>query len=145
MMITLERFAYLYEGTFGHFTINDEDFYTVECPWANNEKFVSCLPESIYDLEPHESKKYGSVYALVNNELGITHYKEANSTRYACLMHVANWPKDVKGCIGIGKSIDIIDNKMQILDSRAALNIAAHLIEDLVITRIEITHAEAKL
>jgi len=145
MKITLQRFAYLDDGTFGRLSIEDKIFYTVECPWKNNQTFVSCIPEGQYELESHDSSKYGEVYALINSSLGVTHYKEPDSTRYACLIHAANWPKDVQGCIGPGMSFAIRNNKMQTISSRDALEKILNLIDELVITHINITHREAML
>ena len=144
MIITLERFAYLDTGTFGRLAVgHDQTFYTVEAPWKNNQPFISCIPEGLYELQPHDSRKYGEVYALVNPEMGVTHYKEQSSLRYACLLHVANWPKDVQGCIGPGMSYGIRNNEMQVISSRDALEKVLAFIDELVITHIDITHREA--
>ncbi len=145
MNILLERYAYLKEGTFGRLTINNKTYYTVECPWDNNKRFVSCLPEAIYELVPHSSTKYYNTFALINQEIGVTHYEEHGCSRYSCLIHAANWPRQVQGCIGTGISAVTINNRMQTLRSREALYEIIDLIEDQVITHIEITHAEAKL
>jgi len=82
--------------------IGDKTFYTVEKPWQNNAPEISCVPDGKYTLTPHNSLKYGNVLCLINEEKGITHFKEANSKRFACLIHVANYEKDVLGCIGLG-------------------------------------------
>lgn len=54
---------------------------------------------------------------MINDNLKITQYKQDDSKRYACLIHVANYPSDVKGCIGIGKHH--VDN--MVTNSRKAL------------------------
>lgn len=97
----LTRFISTDYGTFGKLIVGDKTFYTVEKPWQNNAKEISCVPNGEYTLEPHDSFKYGHVLCMVNDS-GVTHFKESNSKRFACLIHVANYEKDVLGCIGLG-------------------------------------------
>ncbi|CAH6961237.1 conserved hypothetical protein [Vibrio chagasii] len=124
-------------GTFGELTINGELFcYTVEKEWKNNEPFVSCVPAGDYDLVLHNSPKYGSSYALVNENLGVT--INGPSTRTHCLVHIANWPSEVTGCIGVGmamhptkwgvaSSAKAMVKLMQLLDGKPAkLKIVRH-------------------
>lgn len=116
----LRRFRSDKEGTFGTLELDGHVFFTVEKPWKNNEPFVSCVPEGEYSLIPHGP--YGNdeaVLCLVNNDIGVTHYKEPNSKRYACLIHTANYPKDVSGCIGLGDNYD--PNRNMVLNSRQSI------------------------
>ena len=90
-------------GTFGELTINGELFcYTVEKEWKNNEPFISCVPAGDYDLVLHDSPKYGKSYALVNENLGVTLH--GPSKRTYILIHIANFPWELEGCIGAGES-----------------------------------------
>ena len=98
----LTRFISTDYGTFGKLIVDDKTFYTVEKPWQNNAPEISCIPAGEYTLAPHNSLKYGNVLCMVNEEMGVTHFKEPNSKRFACLIHVANYEKDVLGCIGLG-------------------------------------------
>jgi hypothetical protein len=116
-MITLTRFKSTSDGTFGVMKVNGKKYYTVEQPWNNNEPFKSCVPSGEYTLSPHESGKYGDVLCMVNND-GVTHFKEANTKRYACLIHVANYAKDVEGCIGLGVGY----NTNMVTSSRKAIS-----------------------
>ena len=102
MNIILNRFRSTSEGTFGVLTVAGEKFYSVEKPWENNIPEISCVPSGEYSLIPHDSNKYGMVLCLVNKEKKVTHFKESDSKRYACLIHVANYERDVIGCIGLG-------------------------------------------
>jgi len=103
MIITLRRFTSTDYGTFGVLTFGDKKFYTVEKPWVNNTPEISCIPSGDYILEPHESHKYGNVLCMVNNEKKVTHFKNTDSKRFACLIHAANYERDVIGCIGLGE------------------------------------------
>lgn len=99
----LTRFISTDYGTFGKLIVKDKVFYTVEKPWKNNEPFNSCVPAGDYKLIPHgEYGKDGNVLCLVNEDMHITHHKESDSKRYACLIHTANYERDVVGCIGLG-------------------------------------------
>ena len=116
----LERIEKTNKGTFGILTVNDFlRFYTVERPWDNNNPFTSCVEPGVYSLVPHKSHKYGNVLALVNENLGVTHWQENHSKRYAILIHPANFPHDVQGCIGLGDSY--IADKNMVTNSRQAI------------------------
>jgi len=98
----LTRFTSTDYGTFGKLIVDGKTFYTVEKPWINNQPEISCIPSGEYTLDPHTSEKYGDVLCMVNNEIGVTHFDSPTSKRFACLIHVANYEKDVLGCIGLG-------------------------------------------
>lgn len=100
-------------GTFGTLELNDKVYFTVEKPWKNNTPFESCVPDGEYTLIPHgEYGKDGNVLALVGET--VSHYEDPDFERYACLIHTANYPKDVVGCIGLGEDynseLDMITN-----------------------------------
>lgn len=103
MNILLKRFISTDYGTFGVLTVGDKKYFTVEKPWENNTSDISCIPAGTYTLAPHESHKYGNVLCMVNDEMHITHFKNTDSKRFACLIHVANYERDVIGCIGLGE------------------------------------------
>ena len=76
----------------------DGEFYghTLELPWKDNEKRVSCIPKGVYEVKKRyteESKyKYEHLHILdVEN-------------RELILMHVGNYPKNSKGCILLGNT-----------------------------------------
>lgn len=119
-MIILERLIFDKRGTFGILTVDDFNrFYTVERPWVDNKQFISCIPKGYYNLVPHLSSKYGHVLALENDSLGVTHWEEdIPNNRYAILIHVANYPSDVQGCIGLGT--EMTDG--MVLNSREAVH-----------------------
>ena len=95
-------------GCFGSLFIDGLWYcYTVEQPWRQNRRFVSCVPCGEYDLVHFESNKYGNTVALRNPDLGVHLYKQQADPdeRYACLFHAANWSSDLQGCIAPGKDI----------------------------------------
>jgi hypothetical protein len=126
-------------GTVGHLKGKGFECWTIERPWVNNEPFKSCVQEGEYGLVPHKSEKYGRTYALVNRDLGVTHQQEPGSKRYACLLHTANYPEDVEGCIGPGERHIIHDNRLMVTSSRTVLGKLLEYIEKNNIRKILIT------
>jgi len=92
-------------GSFGKLEISghDEILATVEKPWRNNKRFISCLPAGKYRLVPFSSPKYGDVLCIVSDDGSVVMYESEGCDRYACLFHVANYARNVKGCVGIGQ------------------------------------------
>ena len=75
---------------------------TLELPYRDNERNVSCIPEGFYDVVPRQSPKYG-------NHLHVT----GVDGRSLILIHHGNYvgspnPKtglpDIRGCILVGKA-----------------------------------------
>lgn len=113
MNILLKRFISTDYGTFGVLTFDGKSYFTVEKPWVNNTSEVSCVPSGEYTLTPHgEYGKDGDVLCLINDEKHITHFENATSKRFACLIHTANYERDVIGCIGLGEKYtgDMVTN-----------------------------------
>jgi len=105
-------------GTFSKIQIGVRSFATVEQPWRDNKPFESCVPNGTYDLVPFSSKKFGEVFALVGDT--VSKYK-SEKARYACLIHQANWSRDVQGCIGIGQNITYINGLLAVNNSKFSL------------------------
>lgn len=109
-MITLERFAYTPEGTFGKLTINNWHCFTVERPWDDNKAFLSCIPEGQYVLKKTVTPKHGNTFVLISTLLDV-HEHEQETGRYAILIHTGNTMDDVVGCIAPGKSLGWVKSK----------------------------------
>lgn len=89
---------------------------TIEQEWREDpdrpggESNNSCVPAGKYRLIPHQrpDKDDGTpvhVVALVNENLGVYYLKgdrPVEGGRYLILCHIANWSKNVIGCIGPG-------------------------------------------
>lgn len=102
MIIHLTRYESTSNGTFGKLVVGDHTYDTIERPWLDNKKEVSCIPPGLYTLVSHKRPNGDNVYALVNEEKGITHYQEPNSKRYLILIHIGNYLDDIIGCIAPG-------------------------------------------
>jgi hypothetical protein len=82
-------------------------YFTLELPWKNNQRKISCIPEGTYKLEHRFSPKYGQHF-WVKDVPG----------RDMILIHAGNKPADLLGCIAVGITNPLPDF---IGNSRAAL------------------------
>lgn len=107
-------------------------FYTMEPPWKDNKRNVSCITPGVYLVLPHTSPKFGDcfkVYELDGSEV---------NGRSEILFHVGNYATNTDGCIcpGMGTSDINKDGLMDVVQSRVAMNNLARLIEDGMILQI---------
>lgn len=94
-------------GTFGTLALGEHELKTVEREDLNNLPDVSCIPFGEYHLLPHQSSSKnhslgGVCYAMVNEDYGVYQYPDPNAIRFACLIHVANFPEELAGCVAPG-------------------------------------------
>jgi hypothetical protein len=100
MNITLKRTQSDDTCTRGIIMLEDgTTIYSLELPWKNNEKDVSCVPSGVYQLIPYTSPKHDSTWYLENAELGVGGY---GVERSFCEIHSANWARQLEGCIALG-------------------------------------------
>ena len=95
--------AYFEEGTNGAL-FNSGKFlcHTIELPWHDNKRNISCIPEGVYEVEPRFSKRFKH-HLILKSVKG----------RSFILFHPANDAlKELQGCIapvtylsGVGKGI----------------------------------------
>lgn len=132
-MITIER-TYHKNCTTGlakaqsiHGTVT---FHTLELPWKNNERQVSCIPEGTYKVNPHTSPKFGKCFWL-----------QDVPNRSEILIHTGNFTREILGCILPGTAHRDIDGDgiTDVVSSRVAMNnllglLFKHLFFDIIIT-----------
>ena len=101
-MVVLQR-TYYSQGTHGVLLVNGEELcHTIELPWLNNQRRVSCIPEGSYRLRKRYNAKFKWHLVL-----------ETVKGRSGILIHPANdAKKELLGCIapvqyhtGIGKGV----------------------------------------
>lgn len=68
--------------------------------WAENAARVSCVPAGRYQLVPWSSKKFPRARALVGETVGLV--AGPGVARSAILIHSANRPLELLGCIALG-------------------------------------------
>ncbi len=102
MKLHLHR-TYFKEGTNGALFYNQRFLgFTIELPWLNNARNISCIPEGVYQLKARYSEKFKHHLQLQNVK-----------GRSLILLHPANDAlKELEGCIapvlqlsGLGKGI----------------------------------------
>ena len=120
--LTLRR-RYFEHGTFS--TLHREDGSKVCCiverPWLNNQPNKSCIPEGTYNLQPHDSPKFGKCYALNAATLGVTPY--GPSLRTHVLVHKANLVSQLQGCLAPGTGFGVVNNEWAVMSSGVAFNV----------------------
>ncbi|TYP97449.1 hypothetical protein C7447_104135 [Tenacibaculum adriaticum] len=112
MELVLDR-AYFKEGTDGTlFRSNTFLCHTIELPWNNNKRNVSCIPEGTYEVEPRFSKRF-------KHHL---HIKGIQNRRLILFHPANNALKELEGCIapvtylgGIGKGVYSRDAMQKLL------------------------------
>ena len=105
-------------NTLGQLDVFDGDelidtVYTLELPWKDNERRVSCIPIGTYTLKLHTSPKFGRCY-----------WVKDVPNRDAILIHPANYTRQLLGCIAVGidhKDIDK-DGELDLTSSRLAMD-----------------------
>jgi len=92
--LTINR-IYRPEGTFGFLQLPEQLIHTVERPWADNEPYISCIPEGQYLCKPDRYHRGGY------DAIEIT----AVPDRTDILFHKANHPIELAGCIAPNLSL----------------------------------------
>jgi len=120
-VIVLERFKFSPSGTLGRLLTEDgEPFYdlvTIELPWRNNARQISCIPRGEYKVTKTRSPRFGDCY-LVEEVPGRNHI----------LFHHGNFAgqsdlgqrTDSNGCILLGYKHGVLQGQNAVLSSRLA-------------------------
>lgn len=106
------RLTRYYSGkdcTLGVLTDGDFFLYTLENPWLDNQKHISCIPDGTYSVVPHNGFKHKDVWRL-----------QGVDGRYSILIHVGNRVSQTKGCILIGLGVVINNREKMVTHSRDA-------------------------
>ena len=118
-LITLNRVITTDEGILGVLHSNGSPMaVTLERPWKDNKAWESCIPFGMYPLTRlDKSKAFNYPHYLLEGVPDRTFIK----------IHVANYPSELSGCIGVGsyfangsiavcKSRNAMDHVMWFLD-----------------------------
>ena len=106
------RDTFTENSTIGELFINGERFCdTLENPWLNNQRNISCIPEGRYKVRlrlPRESATRDYLHLLVQDV----------PNRDYILFHIGNTAKDTSGCIlvGQGSEQDVVYNSQLAMD-----------------------------
>ena len=112
--VTLKRFAYTEYGTFGDLILpSGIKLVTVERPWLDNKPNISCIPNGEYGCSPRPFYRGG--YDAVE-------VKDVPNRTYI-LFHIANFPREVNGCIGVNSRHGYSNDEMCGWGSRDAFKL----------------------
>lgn len=110
--IHVDRFAYTPFGTFGRFSYEGFECYTLEDPWKDNQRNVSCIPVGIYELKRDRYNRGGyDTFEL-----------QDVPQRSEILIHKGNTHHDVEGCLVLGAELGSLKNSWAVLSSSIAFN-----------------------
>ena len=110
--LLLIRNTFSKKSTIGELFLNGERICdTLENPWQDNQRNISCIPEGVYPVRlrlPRESATRDYIHLLV---------KDVKDRDYI-LIHIGNTAKDTSGCIlvGLGSQQDVVHNSVLAMD-----------------------------
>ena len=99
-------------STVGELFLNGERICdTLENPWVDNQRNISCIPEGVYPVRlrlPRESATRDYLHLLVQEV----------PNRDFILVHRGNFPSQTQGCIlvGLGTEQDVVHNSVLAMD-----------------------------
>lgn len=143
--LVLVRYSYAPYGTYGCLFGAGDRLWTVEQPWRLNMRQRSCVPEGTYKIIPHNSAKYPNTFALINHQLNV-YYQPGpgvpEDARKAILIHPANVPEDLAGCIAPGTALGFMRDRLAVVNSKVAMQavrrvLAPNQSHDLVIASVD--------
>lgn len=89
-----------------------ETYFTLELPWKENQRRISCIPVGTYKIKKHNSPKFGKCFWVLDVP-----------NRSEILIHPANYTRQLLGCIAVGMDHKDINNdgELDIVSSRKAV------------------------
>lgn len=105
MLLTLKR-TKTKDYTIGILTAEDKIFFTLELPWKDNKRNISCIPEGLYKIVKHKSPKFGDCLYLpdVPNRSEILVHS-GNSVRDFVDSTGYKWKCESQGCLLLASQI----------------------------------------
>jgi len=104
--ILINRYTSTRNGTQSHVSVvgHEQTWHGLERPWLDNLPFESCIPTGIYGLLPHTSPMYGECRVFIGGSVAINpdHVGEGSAERFLCLVHSANYTRQLQGCLALG-------------------------------------------
>ena len=105
MRLLLERYSHEEKQTIGKlYLLNNSGgiiakWHSLELPWLDNQRRISCIPLGNYKAHKHTSPRFGKSLWL-----------QDVPNRSEILIHRGNFYTDILGCILIGKDLSDINN-----------------------------------
>lgn len=114
-VVSLNRWDFFDEQTIGNLMVEGEILcYTLELPWLENRRSISCIPIGDYEVKRRTSEKYGEHFHILDVP-----------DRSHILIHHGNFNSQIKGCVLVGEELrDInIDGLPDVSNSRATMEV----------------------
>jgi hypothetical protein len=135
MKLLVDRYSPEEKQTIGNFFLLQDNGTTIhrwdslEPPWLNNQRRISCIPTGYYKARKHNSPRFGSSLWL-----------QDVPNRSEILVHKLNYYQDTLGCIGIGRTLKDLnhDGKKDITDSAKSIKELMAYLKDIDGIMIEI-------
>lgn len=132
--VFIERYSSTINGVQSHVQVGTssgaQTWHGLERPWLDNLPFESCIPTGTYALLPWKSPKYGDCRIFIGGEVGIN---KGDGERFACLIHPANYTRQLQGCLALGKNkADYYESEKSsaVWSSRDAVNAFSDVLGD---------------
>jgi len=142
MVVYLKRLNRTATATYGILEVHDGPLtlfkcVTLELPWRDNQRNISCVPEGGYPMDFEYSAKFDRMLWELKEVPG----------RSECKIHPANYVEQLNGCIALGGEVkDINGNGIaDITASRATVNRLHKVLKDEKSVYINITDPPPKL
>jgi hypothetical protein len=121
--VQMERFSYAENGTFGRLRLpSGRSLATVEKPWVNNTRNISCIPIGSYLCV---SRRYWRGNYDAYEVLDVPE-------RSHILFHKGNQPSEVEGCIALNSSHNYSSSGMYGVHSAVAFDAFMQEMDQLV-------------
>jgi hypothetical protein len=110
--LLLIRDTFTKESTIGELFLDGERICdTLELPWVDNQRNISCIPEGVYPVRlrlPRESASRDYLHLLIQDV----------PNRDLVLVHIGNKSSDSRGCVlvGLGSKQDFVSNSRLAMD-----------------------------
>lgn len=88
---------------------------TMEKPWLQNKKGLSCVPAGLYDLIYRVSPSAGKTFYFSSEKLNVTLDDESGRTYIQ--LDVANVQSELDGCVAVGSDFDFMRGEQAVIDS----------------------------
>ena len=85
--------------TIGRLSYGDFHCLTLELPWKDNRRNVSCVPAGVYNARQYDSPEHGPVILL-----------DDVPERTWVEIHAGNFTRQILGCILVGDSLKYLDD-----------------------------------
>lgn len=98
--------------TLGRLQCGDFRCFTLELPWRDNQRSISCIPAGVYSAGLYQSPRHGMVVLF-----------DDVPNRSMIEIHAGNYTRQIEGCVLVGDSIRYLDGDSvpDVTNSRATL------------------------